>query len=148
MRTWIITAACALVVSTAGSAPSDGPTAYPCYLNVYAPVGATLTVNGTRTGQMTELRHFVSPPLTAGKSFYYNFAAYYTSNGQPVIRKQQVEVTAGANVVVNMFEAPLAKTEMPVPKPAVNAFDTPKKTSDTPDTPKKSAPVETPKKSK
>jgi uncharacterized protein (TIGR03000 family) len=69
---------------------------------VNIPVGATLTVNGMRTEQMTAVRKFISPPLPSGQKFYYTFLAYYTQDGEGVTKKKIVEVTAGAAITVNV----------------------------------------------
>ncbi|CAN5568340.1 hypothetical protein BH11PLA2_BH11PLA2_35620 [soil metagenome] len=127
MRNWIIASAFALVGTAVVSAPTNGPTANPCYLTVNVPVGATLTVNGARTEQMTASRRFISPALPMDKKFYYTFVASYTSNGEVVSRKQQVEVTAGANLVVDMWSAEIIPVEKPLPVPKKNPFEAPKK---------------------
>lgn len=88
----------------------------PAAVTVYVPVGATLTIDGRRTEQMTAVRHFVSPPLPGGR-FAYTLRAEYTWFGQPTARQARVEVWAGANVVVDMMTAEL----QPPPAPRINA---------------------------
>lgn len=106
------------------SAPAIGPSPAPCYLTVNVPVGATLTVNGVRTEQMTAVRKFVSPKLTPGDVYYYTFVAYYTQDGEGVSQKQQVEVKAGASVTVDLVNGEVIKSN-PKPTPPKSPFDEP-----------------------
>lgn len=105
MRTPLLMAVLAILASSLVSAPTDGPKESPCHLTLTVPVGATLTVNGVRSEQMTAVRKFVSPPLPIGPTFYYTFEATYTKNGELTTRRKVVPVTAGANVTLNMEEA-------------------------------------------
>jgi uncharacterized protein (TIGR03000 family) len=103
------------------SAPDSAPGPRPCTLTIQVPVGATLTVNGVRTEQMTAVRYFESPPLPAGKTFYYTFEATYTKNGEAVQKRKPVEVKAGATVVVDLTQA--ETVSQPKPKPKKAAFE-------------------------
>jgi uncharacterized protein (TIGR03000 family) len=127
MRTILLWLVIAVIAPVGSTAPAEAPAAEPCLLNVSVHVGASLTVNGARTEQMTALRRFVSPPLPRGKSYYYTFEATYTSNGVPVARRKVVEVNAGATVAVDMTAAPIADAGHAAPAPKPSPFETPKK---------------------
>jgi uncharacterized protein (TIGR03000 family) len=146
MRACLATLAVAVLTTTVVSAPSTGPTESPCYLTVLVPVGTSLSVNGIRTEQMTAVRKFVSPPLQHGKKFYYTFDAAYTSNAELVTRRQQIEVTAGANLTIDMMQAALVKNAAPDTPQHKGAFESPKSGSPKSDSPKKSK-SDSPKKS-
>jgi len=131
MKRWLFTTAAAAVIA-AGGARGQDPAVAPVNLTVTVPVGATLTVNGQRTGQMTAVRHFISPPLPAGKVFLYSFTATYTHRGTAVTRTQTVEVSAGSQVAVDMFAAreeaaPATKRSAPESDLPRNKFDVPNK---------------------
>jgi uncharacterized protein (TIGR03000 family) len=78
------------------------------HLDVRVPASAEVWVEGAKTKQTGSLRHFVSPPLTPGRSFTYSIRARWTdANGQVVDQTRQVPVQAGGQVVEN-FTAPAA----------------------------------------
>jgi uncharacterized protein (TIGR03000 family) len=124
MKRWLFTTAAAAAMAAGSSRAADAP----ANVTVTVPVGATLTINGQRTQQMTAVRQFVSPPLDAGQKYVYTFQATYTWNGKTVTRLLPVEVWSGATVTVDMHTAPeaeLPKSEpVPVePDPRPGRFD-------------------------
>lgn len=82
-------------------------------VTVQVPVGATLTINGQPTAQMTGTRLFVTPDLAAGPRYRYIFVATFTWNGEEVTKKKQLDVTVGSDYTIDMLAAD------PVPKPKV-----------------------------
>jgi uncharacterized protein (TIGR03000 family) len=69
---------------------------------VYAPNGATVTLNGTPADAATGVRHFKSPPLTPNKWYTYKAVATWTENGKPVTREKTVDVQAGGRYAVDL----------------------------------------------
>ena len=97
-------------------------------------------MNGVRTEQMTAVRKFASPELPLGKKFYYTFVSSYLVNGELVTKRKQVEVSAGADLTVDM---PSSETiTAPKSKPAVmpNPFEVPKADAPKPAAPKPAKP--------
>jgi uncharacterized protein (TIGR03000 family) len=62
--------------------------------------GAILWFNGQKTAQTGTLRHFVTPPLTAGQNYVYEVRASWMVNGQPVTQTQQIQVQPGQETTV------------------------------------------------
>src|SRR5947209_2530016 len=101
MKRWLFTTAAAAAFA-AGPARADDATAN---VTVTVPVGASLTIDGKRTEQMTAVRQFVTPPLAGGQKYTYTLQASYTWNGKAVTKEQKVEVWGGATVAVDMMAA-------------------------------------------
>lgn len=133
MRTLVPIIAFSLLGSALVSAPTKGPGPAPCYLTVNTFVGATLTVNGVRTEQMTAVRKFVSPALKPGETYSYTFVANYTSGGEPMVQKRQVAVQAGANITIDLVHGEAIRSTVPKTVAPVSPFDVPA----TPKEPKK-----------
>jgi uncharacterized protein (TIGR03000 family) len=112
MNRWLLFAAVAVLVAS-GPALADDP----AHVTVTIPIGATLTVDGHRTEQMTAVRQFVTPPLAGGRTYVYLFQADYTWEGKPVTKAKVVEVKAGGTVAVDMFAAPEVPHAAPKPGP-------------------------------
>lgn len=74
-------------------------------VTVTVPVGATLTINGHPTSQMTGVRQFVTPELPVGPKYRYVFEATFLWFGEEVTKRKQVELTAGTTVSVDMMQA-------------------------------------------
>lgn len=74
-------------------------------INVTLPADAKLTVDGVSTTSTSANRLFESPTLAAGKTYSYTLKAEYTRDGKPVVVAKDVNVFAGANVNVSLFEA-------------------------------------------
>lgn len=100
----------------------------PAHVTVMVPVGATLTINGVKTDQMTGVRQFVTPPLPEGKRFEYEFRAAYTWFGEPVQKKHRVVVEAGRVTVVDMTTG----EDVPPPPPFVEPVPAPPPPKDPP----------------
>jgi len=85
---------------------------------VRVPANASIVIADTNTQQTGKVRHFISPPLTPGKTFYYVVKATWDEGGQPKSETREVVVTAGQRVEVD-FSAPAAVAKaMPEAKPA------------------------------
>ena len=111
MRKWLLLAGITGIVAVAVAVPvvremSANATASVAYTTVRVPVGATLTINGQRTEQMTAVRQFVTPPLPHGGTFSYEFIATFTWNGTLTSRKQLVRIHAGESLDIDMLTAP------------------------------------------
>ncbi|QEL17990.1 TIGR03000 domain-containing protein [Limnoglobus roseus] len=94
------------------------------------PVGATLSINGHPTGQMTGTRYFVTPELPVGAKYRYIFEATFTWNGEEIHKRKQLDLTVGSTYTVDMmvadtFKKPVA-VEEPEVKPVVPAVERPK----------------------
>ena len=86
-------------------------------VTVHVPVGATLTIDGKPTEQMTGVRQFESPPLKPGYLYPYTFRAEFTWNGQPVVVQKRVKVQPGELVVVDLNDGPPPPKAEPKPEP-------------------------------
>jgi uncharacterized protein (TIGR03000 family) len=119
MKRWLFTTAAAVLAAAPAAADA------PATVTVTVPVGATLTIDGQRTEQMTAVRQFISPPLAAGRTYTYNLQATYTWEGATVSRQRKIEVSAGSSVAVDMASAPaVAAPPAPGTKPRSTAPDT------------------------
>jgi uncharacterized protein (TIGR03000 family) len=66
------------------------------------PEDATVWVDGVKTKQTGEARHFYSPPLTPGKKYTYKMRVRWEKDGEPVEKTQKIAVHAGANVRLDL----------------------------------------------
>lgn len=86
--------------------PKDGkPTAMlsaPAALVVSLPADATLKINGVATTQISGVRQFATPTLTAGQNFYYTLTAEVVRDGQTLTSVQSVTVRAGETTNVSI----------------------------------------------
>jgi uncharacterized protein (TIGR03000 family) len=90
------------------SVPQTATTDTTAHIDVRVPASAEVWVEGAKTKQAGELRHFVSPPLTPGQDFVYDIRARWTDdNGKVVDQTRHVPVRAGSQVMEN-FTAPTA----------------------------------------
>ncbi len=62
------------------------------------PADATVWVDGVKTKQTGEARHFFSPPLRPGKNYTYRLLVRWTKDGKKVEKSRDVAVHAGADV--------------------------------------------------
>ncbi|HTU18282.1 MAG TPA: TIGR03000 domain-containing protein [Gemmataceae bacterium] len=62
------------------------------------PDNAEVWVDGVKTRQSGELRHFFSPPLKPGQQYAYNMRIRWMENGKPVEKTQRIFVSAGVTV--------------------------------------------------
>jgi uncharacterized protein (TIGR03000 family) len=84
-------------------------------ITVSAPADAEIWFNDTKTTLTGTtltgaVREYQSPPLTPGIRYTYEVRARWNENGHEVTQTQQVEVTAGAQVIVNF---PVQPTKAP-----------------------------------
>jgi uncharacterized protein (TIGR03000 family) len=70
-------------------------------IRVRVPAGAELWFDGTKTRQSGAERSFRSPPLTPGKTYFYDVKARWTEGGKPVERTRTVDVRAGGRYTVD-----------------------------------------------
>ena len=117
MRKWLLLAGIIGIVAVAVPVVreiSADATSSVAYTTVRVPIGATLTINGQRTEQMTAVRQFVTPPLPYGGTFSYEFIATFTWNGTITSKKQLVRIHAGEAFDIDMLAAPDFATPAPV----------------------------------
>jgi uncharacterized protein (TIGR03000 family) len=77
-------------------------------LNVSVPANAEIWFNGAKTVQSGSRRQFVSPPLTAGRDYFYDVKVKWTKDGKEVVQNRQINVHAG-DVLNVAFNAATAK---------------------------------------
>lgn len=87
---------------TAPEKPGKAPTDAPAVIDISAPVGANISVDGTQV-RGTRL---ISPALPNGRDYHYDLSARININGQTYVQSQRVAVRAGqtTNVVFD-FES-------------------------------------------
>lgn len=129
----------ALLLATAAASSAADKTGTAA-VTVKVPVGATLTINGHPTHQMTAVRLFVTPDLAPGKKYRYVFEATYTWNGEEVHKRKQLDLTVGAAYTVDMQEAETIKRAAPVEEPEAPPVVVPKKVEEKKPEPPKPAP--------
>jgi uncharacterized protein (TIGR03000 family) len=74
-------------------------------VRVRVPAGAKLWFNGEATVQRGEVRHFESPALQPGESYYYDLRATWQKDGKTVERTRHLRVRAGDQISVNLVDA-------------------------------------------
>lgn len=122
-------ASSALLVSAAlasgqPTAPPPGKTPQvvvkPVMLVVHLPASAELEIEGVRTRQKGEVRHFESPPVADGFKYVYSVKATWFEQGKPVVKERKVPVLAGEQAVVDLRE-PTDAPRTAVPKLVADA---------------------------
>jgi uncharacterized protein (TIGR03000 family) len=78
-------------------------------ISVELPANATLTVDGNVVKGEGTLRHFHTPVLAPGQSYFYEMTAEVVVDGKPEVQKQKVVIVAG-DMVTAKFDVLLAKT--------------------------------------
>lgn len=144
MRKWLLIAGITGIVAVAVPVVremSADATSSVAYTTVRVPVGATLTINGQRTEQMTGVRQFVTPPLPHGGTFSYEFIATFTWNGTLTSKKQLVRIRAGESLDIDMMAAP----DFAAPAPVVVPPEVPVWLKEEPKRPEPKKPVAQPK---
>lgn len=101
----------------------DTPDSQRAYLRVQVPASAELLVDGTRTKQTGPERLFESPPIPAGRKFFYILKATWKEGGKEIVREQKVHVEAGRETVVDLRPSP-ADTEGKAPDSTPKKEDT------------------------
>jgi uncharacterized protein (TIGR03000 family) len=71
------------------------------HITLEAPADARVWFDGTATKSTGPVREFYTPPLTPGSHYRYDVRAQWNENGHEVTQTQQVEVTPGAQAIVN-----------------------------------------------
>jgi uncharacterized protein (TIGR03000 family) len=66
------------------------------------PADATVWVDGNKTQQTGEARHFLSPPLTPGKNYTYQLRVRWTKDGKPLEQDRDIDVRAGSHVRLDL----------------------------------------------
>src|SRR5262245_59855819 len=84
------------------------PTESPATIVVHLPADATLTIEGSATRSASGTRTFISPPLSAGKSYTYTLEAKVPHRGETVTVRQDVVVRAGEKSEVRLAVPPVA----------------------------------------
>jgi uncharacterized protein (TIGR03000 family) len=68
------------------------------HLWLRVPKNAEIWVNGVKTKQTGELRHFFSPPLTSGKKYGYQMRLRWMKDGKAVEETQRILVQPGQTI--------------------------------------------------
>ncbi len=84
-------------------------------IQVRAPADAEIWFGGTKTSQTGTVREFVSPPLTPGKEFMYEVRARWMENGKEVVQDRRIDITAGAQKVIDFTRAGPERIGLPQP---------------------------------
>jgi uncharacterized protein (TIGR03000 family) len=96
-------AAPARVVYVPVAAPAARPAGEsPAALVVRLPADARLRIDGEATRAGGELRHFLSPPLAAGKAYHYVLEADLPREGTTLTVRREVAVRAGQQSAVSL----------------------------------------------
>jgi uncharacterized protein (TIGR03000 family) len=85
------------------SAPA--PAAAPATVVVRLPADARLTIDGDATVSAGAARLFASPPLAAGRTFYYTLSAEVVRDGRRLTVTHRVAVRAGQESAVELVPA-------------------------------------------
>jgi len=73
-------------------------------IEVTVPANAELWFDGVKTSQTGSTRYFVTPPLTAGKTYTYEIRMSTPSRTDAAADTRQVQVQAGKRSTVNFME--------------------------------------------
>jgi uncharacterized protein (TIGR03000 family) len=93
--------ACLVFLLTVASARAEGPDR-PTKLVIYLPPDAILTVDGVVTKQTGTERRFRTPPLQAGKKYYYSFRWTFSEDDRSVTIEKKINFSAGEDKVVDL----------------------------------------------
>jgi uncharacterized protein (TIGR03000 family) len=74
-------------------------------IELLVPADAEVFFFGQQTDQRGTVRHFATPPLEPGKTYFYDIGARWRDNGQEVFRTRAVMVNAGARPSID-FRTP------------------------------------------
>ena len=88
---------------SAATGPARGSTAVLAEVHLPTPA-AELWVEGQKTASTGTWRRFLSPPLSPGDRYVYEFRARWYENGHEVIRKREIRVRAGDRIVVDFTQ--------------------------------------------
>jgi uncharacterized protein (TIGR03000 family) len=70
-------------------------------ISVSVPADAEIWFDDAKTTQSGALRQFVSPPLTAGATYFYELKARWTEDGKAVTRSRRIAAHAGEVIDVS-----------------------------------------------
>ena len=87
------------------SVPAPRPAAAPATVLVRLPADARLTIDGDATVSTGAARRFASPPLTAGRTYYYTLSAEVLRDGRRLTVTHRVAVRAGQESAVELAPA-------------------------------------------
>jgi uncharacterized protein (TIGR03000 family) len=102
---------------TPGASVADIPPVLPANVAVVVlqvPPGAVLWFDGAQTRQTGPVRIFTTPPLPPGGVYHYSVKLRWNANGVPLERSQQVAVTPGQQVRIQL------PAQEPVKGPRIN----------------------------
>jgi uncharacterized protein (TIGR03000 family) len=71
---------------------------------LHVPVEAEVWFDGAKSQQTGPLRYYVTPSLTPGKSYGYQVQVRWRKDGQPVERRQRIDVRAGGSLHVDLTQ--------------------------------------------
>jgi uncharacterized protein (TIGR03000 family) len=83
----------------------------PATVTISIPADATLLANGQFTTQTSAERKFVTPVLTQGQNYHYEFTATMIRDGQVVTETKKVAVWAGGIINVDFGTMATAKVK-------------------------------------
>jgi|SRR5579884_575580 len=76
----------------------DAPLDNKAHIWLRVPENAEIWVNGVKTKQTGESRHFFSPPLSPGKTYSYQMRLRWMKDGKPVEETQRILVQPGLTI--------------------------------------------------
>jgi uncharacterized protein (TIGR03000 family) len=85
--------------------PAANPAAAPATVLVRLPADARLTIDGDATASTGAARRFASPPLAAGRTYYYTLTAEVLRDGRRLTVTHRVAVRAGQESAVELAPA-------------------------------------------
>jgi uncharacterized protein (TIGR03000 family) len=99
LQCWALGAFALGLLALAAWSQTPGPQAGagPIRITVRVPADAKITVDGNPTRQTGPVRFFESPPVPAGKKFFYTLKITWTEAGKEKSITKRVAVTAGDN---------------------------------------------------
>jgi uncharacterized protein (TIGR03000 family) len=90
----------------------------PAKIDVEVPAGAEVYCDGTKTTLTGGVRKFVTPTLTPGSEYYYEFRAEWKEGDRTVTNSKRVRFHAGDHITVSFLDKPAATGDLPEPKPS------------------------------
>jgi uncharacterized protein (TIGR03000 family) len=88
----------------------------PARIDVEAPAGAQIYCDGTKTTLTGAVRKFVTPTLTPGSEYYYEFRAEWKEGDRTVTNSKRIRFHAGDHITVSFLDKPAAPGDLPEPK--------------------------------
>ena len=94
------------------------PSIAPVTIDVVVPEGAEVWIDGTKMGQTTTQRKFISPPLQPGRCFNYEFRIRFKEEGQEQTMARNLDVYAGGHYTMDFVKRQI----MPGPSKEFQTF--------------------------